>query len=70
LRGDLNRVQGAQLDVTITATPTNTCQPEIQAMDYRLQTLGFSRGPYRVRVYHEIQGQPRTLVNEEDLVLE
>jgi hypothetical protein len=70
MRGNLNRVQGAQLDITITATPTNTCQPEVQAMDYRLQTLGFSRGPYRVRVYHEIQGQPRTLISEADLVLE
>jgi hypothetical protein len=70
LRGDLNRIQGGQLDVTIVASPTNTCQPEVQAMDYRLQTLGFARGPYRVRVYHEIQGQPRALINEEDIVLE
>lgn len=70
MRGNLNRFQGAQLDITIVASPTNTCQPEVQAMDYRLQTLGFSRGPYRVRVYHEIQGQPRTLISEEDIVLE
>jgi hypothetical protein len=70
MRGNLNRTQGGTLDITISAQPTNTCQPEVQAMDYRLQTLGFARGPYRVRVYHEIQGQPRTLINEEDIVLE
>src|SRR5688572_21971428 len=71
LRGNLNRTQGGIVEITITASSTSTtCPAQVQAMQYRLQTLGFSRGFYRVAVYHEIGGQPRTLINQQDVLLE
>ena len=71
LRGNLNRNQRGEVDVVITATSNNTtCQPEIHAMDYRLQTFGYSRGFYRVRVFHEIVGQPRELITQADILIE
>jgi hypothetical protein len=70
MRGSLRRTQGGTVEVSIIASPTSTCEPEVQAMQYRLQTLGFSRGFYRIRVFHEISGQPRQQITEADILIE
>jgi hypothetical protein len=66
--GEYRRV-GAQIQLTVVATPTNTtCTAEMVAMQYRLQTFGMQPGPYRVRVYHKF-GTQQTLIAEQDIVV-
>ena len=68
LNGTLARI-GGQLTVTITATPTGSgCTAALQAVDYRMQRFGMSRGIYRVTVYHQqAGGAQRRLINEAEV---
>ena len=69
LKGSLSR-NGAQVEVTVTANPTNTsCTANISAIQYRLQSFGVPRGPLRVTIYHKIGTAPRTLVNQVDVAI-
>jgi hypothetical protein len=69
LGGDYSR-DGAQLTLTVIATPTNTtCTAAITAMQYRLITFGMPRGAYRVRVYHQFGTGQRTQIAEQDIVV-
>lgn len=69
LAGTLSRT-GGQVTVTITAKPgSGACPAVLQAMDYRMQTFGVGRGPYRVTVYHQNGDQPRRLIEQADVVV-
>ena len=69
LKGAFSR-NGAQVEVTITANPTNTsCTANISAIQYRLQSFGVPRGPLRVTIYHRVGTAARTLVNQVDVAI-
>lgn len=69
VKGDYQR-SGGTITLTVNATPVNpSCAGGIAPMQYRMQTFGLSRGPYRVRVYHRIGNSQTVLIAEHDLVV-
>ena len=70
LQGELRRF-GATYEMTVVADPTNNtgCTAQVQAVQYQGQSFGVPRGVLRVVIYHQIEGQPRRLINQVDVTV-
>ena len=67
LEGEQDRSSG-NITFTINAIPTlTTCPGVVSARSYRVQTLGVSRGFYRVRVRHKIGDEAPRIIAEQNV---
>lgn len=67
LEGDQDR-SGGNITFTVTAIQTSgTCPGVVQAKQYTVQSLGVSRGFYRVRVLHKIGAENTRVIAEENV---
>jgi hypothetical protein len=67
LEGDQER-SGGDITFTVTAIVTNaTCPGVLQAMRYEVQSLGISRGFYRVRVRHKVGDESPRIIAEQNV---
>ena len=67
LEGEQDRSSG-NIIFTVTAIPTNTaCPAVLSARSYHVQSLGVSRGFYRVRVRHKVGDENPRIIAEQNV---
>jgi hypothetical protein len=67
LEGDQDR-SGGNITFTVTAIQTSgTCPGVVQAKQYTVQSLGVTRGFYRVRVLHKVGDESARIIAEENV---
>jgi hypothetical protein len=66
-----HRMTDNTVTFTVTARSRGTgCPAALQMMQYRAQSLGLSRGTYRMRVIHQLDNGAQRIMAEENVTLD